>query len=162
MCCVNMVKMGAAPPSPIQQYTLTVPLSFSFPPPSIYRIGSMRKTGVLERPFHPNRDNASSPVRVKQKSPDSLSQCSGQSCGSAGSAKSLPVTIPAQEELSFPFTRQSSDPGLVAGFSSPPEHHSPTEVRYVATQWCVQWNLQIMAHAGTRHFVLYREVVLCQ
>jgi transcription factor CP2-like protein len=86
----------------------------------------MRKNGVLNRPIHPSRETSSSPIEVKQSSPDSLSQCSSQS--SAGSAKSLPVTIPAQEQLGFLFTRQTSDPGLV-GCSSPSEDNSPTQHR---------------------------------
>ncbi|CAI8037945.1 Grainyhead-like protein 1 homolog [Geodia barretti] len=91
-------------------------------------IGSMRKNGVVNGSIHPSRDTSSSPIEVKQSSPSSLSQCSSQSCGSAGSAKSLPVTIPAQEQLSFPFTRQTSDPGLL-GYSSPTEDNSPTQHR---------------------------------
>ena len=116
--CICFTLTSLSLSSPQHTHTHTLP---------IFRIGSMRKNGVVNGSIHPSRDTSSSPIEVKQSSPSSLSQCSSQSCGSAGSAKSLPVTIPAQEQLSFPFTRQTSDPGLL-GYSSPTEDNSPTQV----------------------------------
>ena len=92
----------------------------------------MRKNSVVDKPVQHTIDNtSSSPVQVKQLSPDSLSQCSIHSCGSAGSSRSLPVTIPYTDQLTgFPFSRQTSDPGI-GSYSTPPEELSPTQVQCI-------------------------------
>ena len=92
-----------------------------------HRIDSMRKNGALMRSSERREHVASSPVQVKQQqpSPDSISQCSSQSVGSAESARSLPITIPTHHDpLGYTFSRQASDPGLV-NYDTPPEEHSP-------------------------------------